>query len=166
VGHCQRSHIGSSQAATQEDRQDRTVPEALFGVASGAFSSACACLTESQFPRRTPLAATPLIRVIPAAISGASSPLSAASTASLRTAVIRTLIEIAPSPSGLERNAPGGDGGLGEARAWFLAEPLEELVQAEVVDPARDRGGNGIKNQGFQSVPIGSPACQYEIAHC
>jgi hypothetical protein len=62
------------------------------------FSSVCACLTVSQFPKRTPLDATPLTRVIPLASSGASSPLSAASTTSLRTAVIRTLIETAPSP--------------------------------------------------------------------
>ena len=39
-----------------------------------------------------------MIRAIPDASSGASSPLSAASTASFRTAVIRTLIEIGPSP--------------------------------------------------------------------
>ena len=41
---------------------------------------------------------TPFTRVIPLASSGASNPLSAASTASLRTAVIRTLMETAPSP--------------------------------------------------------------------
>jgi hypothetical protein len=65
---------------------------------SGAFSSACACRSESQFPRRTPFDATPFTRVIPLASSGASRPLSAASTASLRTAVMRTLIETAPRP--------------------------------------------------------------------
>jgi hypothetical protein len=52
-----------------------------------------ACRMESQLPKRTPLT-----RVISAANSGASNPLSAASTASLRTAVIRTLMETAPSP--------------------------------------------------------------------
>jgi hypothetical protein len=41
--------------------------------------------------RRTPLDATPFTRVMPLASSGASSPLSAASTASLRTAVMRVL---------------------------------------------------------------------------
>src|ERR1035438_10243126 len=75
---------------------ERGIP---FMVAiSGALRSACACRSESQFPRRTPLEATPFTRVIPFASSGASSPLSAASTASLRTAVIRTLIETEPSP--------------------------------------------------------------------
>jgi len=49
-------------------------------------------------PTRTPFILTRLMRVIPAANSGASSRLSAASTASLRTFVIRTLIEIDPSP--------------------------------------------------------------------
>jgi hypothetical protein len=67
-------------------------------VMSGAFRSACACFSESQFPKRTPLEATPFTRVIPLASSGASSPLSAASTASFRTAVIRTLIETEPRP--------------------------------------------------------------------
>ena len=65
---------------------------------SGALSSVCACRTESQFPRRTPFDATHFTRVTPLASSGASNPLSAASTASLRTAVIRTLIDTAPSP--------------------------------------------------------------------
>jgi hypothetical protein len=38
------------------------------------------------------------MRGIPASISGGNRPLPAASTASLRTAVIRTLVEIDPSP--------------------------------------------------------------------
>ena len=58
----------------------------LVVVASGAFSSVCACRAVSQFPKRTPLEATPLTRTIPLASSGARSPLSAASTASLRAA--------------------------------------------------------------------------------
>jgi len=65
---------------------------------SGALSRVWAWRTVSQFPRRTPLDATPFTRVIPLANSGASNPLSAASTASFRTAVIRTLIETAPRP--------------------------------------------------------------------
>src|SRR5450755_2922060 len=52
----------------------------------------------SQLPTRTPLEAAPLTRVMPAASSGASSPLSAASTASFRTAVIRTLMDTDPRP--------------------------------------------------------------------
>ena len=67
-------------------------------VMSGAFSNFWACWTESQFPTRTPFDLAPFTRVMPAASSGTSKPLSAASTASLRTAVIRTLIETDPSP--------------------------------------------------------------------
>jgi hypothetical protein len=44
--------------------------------------------------------------VIPLASSGASSPLSAASTASLQTAVIRTLMETAPRPRRPGRGFP------------------------------------------------------------
>ena len=67
-------------------------------VTSGAFRSFCACWTESQFPVRTPTDFAPLTRVMPAASSGASNPLSAASTASFRTAVMRTFMETDPSP--------------------------------------------------------------------
>jgi len=67
-------------------------------VTSGAFRSFSACWTESQLPTRTPTDLAPLTRVMPAASSGASRPLSAASTASFRTAVIRTLMETEPSP--------------------------------------------------------------------
>jgi hypothetical protein len=68
----------------------------LLVMASGVFRSACACLAVSQLPRRTPLEATPFTRVMPSN-SGASKPLSAASTANFRIAVIRTLMETAPS---------------------------------------------------------------------
>jgi hypothetical protein len=54
----------------------------FVAVMSGAFTSACACFSESQLARRTPLEATPFTRVIPTASSGASSPLAAASAAS------------------------------------------------------------------------------------
>ena len=47
---------------------------------------------------RTPVDLAPLTRVMPAASSGASNPLSAASTANFRTAVIRTLMETDPRP--------------------------------------------------------------------
>jgi hypothetical protein len=70
----------------------------LVVVTSGVFSSFCASTTESQLPNRMPLDATPFTRVIPLASSGDSSPLSAAPTASLRTAVIRTLMDTAPTP--------------------------------------------------------------------
>jgi hypothetical protein len=48
----------------------------LTMAVSGAFRSAWACFAVSQFPRRTPLDATPFTLVMPLASSGASSPLS------------------------------------------------------------------------------------------
>ena len=65
---------------------------------SGAFRSDCACLSDSQFPPRTPMDLALFTRWMPAASSGASSPLSVASTASLRTADMRTMIDDDPSP--------------------------------------------------------------------
>ena len=69
----------------------------LVVVISGAFSSACACFSDSQFPARTPMDLALFTRWMPAASSGASRPLSVASTASLRMADIRTMMEDDPS---------------------------------------------------------------------
>src|ERR1039458_4137993 len=41
--------------------------------------------------------------------------------------------------AGLERHSPGVHGCLREAGPGLLAVPRDELVQAEIVDPARDR---------------------------
>jgi hypothetical protein len=65
---------------------------------SGAFRSACACFSVSQFPARTPMDFALFTRWMPAANSGASSPLSVASTASLRMADMRTMMDDDPSP--------------------------------------------------------------------
>jgi hypothetical protein len=89
--------LGTAECASEQLGGDGPVAQALV-VASGAFRSACTCRAVNQFPRRTPLAATPFTRVMPLASSGPSSPLFAASTASFRTAVIRTLMETAPTP--------------------------------------------------------------------
>ena len=70
----------------------------LVVVMSGAFRSAYACLSDSQFPVRTPIDLALFTQAIPAASSGASNPLSAASAASLRRAVIRTLMDTEPRP--------------------------------------------------------------------
>jgi hypothetical protein len=61
-------------------------------VGSGAASSCSACSRESQFPKRVPARRAPRTRSIAVAVSGRSSPLSAASTASLRMADNRTLM--------------------------------------------------------------------------
>jgi hypothetical protein len=70
----------------------------LFKKMSGASRSACACISDSQFPARTPIDFALFTREIPAANSGANNPLSVASTASLRIADIRTMIEDDPRP--------------------------------------------------------------------
>jgi len=65
---------------------------------SGAFRSAWACLSDSQFPARTPMDFALFTRVMPAASSGASSPLSVASTASFLMADILMMIDDDPCP--------------------------------------------------------------------
>ena len=64
---------------------------------SGVFSSAWACFWESQLPIRTPIDFALFARWMPAASSGASSPLSVASTASFLMANMRTIIDDDPS---------------------------------------------------------------------
>ena len=59
--------------------------------------SAWACRSDSQLPTRMPADFTLFTRLMPAANSGASSPLSAASAASLRIADMRMMIEDEPS---------------------------------------------------------------------
>src|ERR1035441_1903428 len=128
---------------------------------SGVFRSFCACWTDNQFPTRTPTDLAPFTR---AASSGASSPLSAASTANFRTAVMRTLMETDPRPraSNATRQAltvalvkPG--------RAPSV--PGEELVQPQVVSPFGDRRGNAIQDQGFQSAPVRRSIRQCQLVH-
>src|ERR1017187_263154 len=70
----------------------------LVVVMSGALRSAWACLSESQLPARTPMDLALFTLWMPAACSGASSPLSVASTASLRIADIRTMMDDDPRP--------------------------------------------------------------------
>ena len=65
---------------------------------SGVLSSVCAWRCDSQFPTRMPTDFTLFTRLIPAASSAESNPLSAASAASLRTADIRMMIDEDPSP--------------------------------------------------------------------
>ena len=69
-------------------------------VISGAFRRACACFKLSQLPVRTPMHFALFTRAIPAANSGTSSPLSVASTASLRMADMRMMID--EDPAGLD----------------------------------------------------------------
>jgi Family of unknown function (DUF6152) len=59
-----------------------------------------------------------------------------------------------PEPAGFQCYAPGGHGSLREARTRLPAVPFDEFIQAEVVHALRDRGGDGIEDQGLQPVPI------------
>jgi hypothetical protein len=65
---------------------------------SGALSNACACFCDSQLPVRLPCVFALFTREMPAASSGASRALSAASAASLRIADIRMMIDDEPTP--------------------------------------------------------------------
>ena len=85
-----RSPQPRSTARMARSRKPRTV------AASGALRRSCACRTESQFLMRMPTDLALFTRLMPAASSGASNPLSAASAASLRIADMRTMIDEEP----------------------------------------------------------------------
>jgi len=72
-----RGSVDPPERAAEQHRQGRAVAQSLVVLASGVFSSVCACFTVSQLPKRTPLEATRFTRVIPLARTGASRPLSA-----------------------------------------------------------------------------------------
>jgi hypothetical protein len=75
------------KGAADDGASNEQVPfKAIIG-GSLVLKVAAVGLPSGQFPKRTPLEATPFTRVMPLASSGASSLLSAASTASFRTAV-------------------------------------------------------------------------------
>jgi hypothetical protein len=65
---------------------------------SGAFGSAWACRRVSHLPDLTPIDFALFARALPAANSGASSPLSVAATAGLRMADMRTMMDDDPRP--------------------------------------------------------------------
>ena len=112
-----------------------------------------------------PLDATPFTRVMPLASSGASSPLSAASTASLRTAVIRTLMETAPSPRASSATRQAVTVALVKPGRGSRLVPREELVQPEIVNAAGDRRGDAVQHQALQSLPMGSLRNNNQISH-
>ena len=116
----------------------------LVVVMSGAFRSAWACLSDSQFPPRTPMDFALFTRWMPAASSGASRPLSIASTASLRIADILTMIDDAPSPRSSRVTL----------QAFTVALAVEEFVQGHVVDPFRDGRPNGVEHEALHPPPF------------
>jgi hypothetical protein len=96
----------------------------------------------------------------------ASSPLSAASTPSLRTAVMRTLIEIEPNPASPSATRDAAlTVAFAEPGPGLPPEPLEKLIQPEIVDPPGDRGRAAVSGLGhsagtnlrlFLQVPVRS----------
>ena len=109
---------------------------------------------EASSRARLPLEATRFTRVIPLGSSGASRPLSEASTASSRTAVIFTLMETAPSPRASTATRQAATVAFRKARPRHLAIPGEELIGGKVVNAFRNRRGGGIEHEGLQPAPI------------
>jgi hypothetical protein len=58
-----------------------------------------------------------------------------------------------PQGGRFEGYAPSGDGSLGEARPRLLGVQGKKLIQAEVLNPLRDRRGDRIEDQNLQPMP-------------
>ena len=96
----ERERRTSDRRSPQPRRTARMVRSRrpLTVVISGALRSVCACFSDSQLPMRMPTDFALLTRAIPAASSGVSSPISAASADNLRIADILMMIDDEPSP--------------------------------------------------------------------
>jgi hypothetical protein len=99
---------------------------------SGACQSACQCSAVNQLPTLTPSFFTPLTCRIPAARSALSSPQSAASYASRRTAPRRRLMV---PVAGFQMHSVPHDYGLAERQPWLGAVPLHEFVNSMPIAP-------------------------------
>ena len=58
--------------------------------------------------------------------------------------------------AGLQGDAPGAYRRLRTSGPGFPLVPLEELVEPQIVHATRDRGGDTVEHQSFQSLPMGS----------
>jgi hypothetical protein len=68
-------------------------------------------------------------------------------------------------PAGLQGNPPRADRRLREARARLLAEPREEFVKPEIVDPFRNRGRNAVQNERLELVPLVGLRNDNQVSH-
>jgi hypothetical protein len=117
-------------------------------------ASACAGRSDIQLPVRTPIDLTLFTRLMPAANSGASNPLSTASPASLRMADMRMIIDEEPGLRA-SSDAPSADRCFAEARPRLQPEPGHKFLKRHVVNPACDRRRHVIEHKGLQSRPLG-----------
>jgi len=154
---CKNESAATSDRRSPQPR--RTAMMARFRspftvVVSGALRSACACRSESQFPTRIPTDFALSTRAMPAANSGASSPLSAASAASLRTAGIRMMMDDDPSPRASSDTRQALTVALVNPGRGSCRYPSDEFVQRHVVHPARNRRGHAFEHERLQPLPF------------
>src|ERR1019366_1888181 len=149
-------------AATSDRRKAQPSSTAMMArsrrpfrvVMSGVFSSAWACFSDSQLPARTPMDLALFTRWMPAASSGASRPLSVASTANLRIADMRTMMLDEPRPRSSRVTRHALTVALVKPGRGSWAYPAEKLVQGHIVDPFRDRRRNRIKHKALHPPPF------------
>src|ERR1035437_5571978 len=161
----ERCHFRPPQPAAQEDRQDRTVTEAL------PYAGIRSVQQRLRLPDRKP--------VSQADTFGGDTLHSRNPIGQLRCQepVVRGFNRQFPDrrdphvdgnsaeSAQLQGNAPSAHRRLGESRPGFQAIPLEEFVEPQVVHATGDRGGDAVEHQTLQSLPMGRLRNNSQISH-
>jgi hypothetical protein len=135
----------------------RPVAQGLLGCGVWRAEKRLRLTSDRQFPSRTPFDFAPFTHAMPAASCGASSPLSAASTASLRTAVIWTLTDTEPSPRASSEPRPAFTVAFVKPERDSNPNHAMNSSSARLYTPFCNRGGDAVQHQGLQSGPIPRP---------
>jgi hypothetical protein len=131
---------------------------------SGALRSVCACRRDSA--TRMPVEFTLFTRAIPAANSGASSPLSAASAASLRIADIRMMIDDEPRPRASRDTRQALIVALVKPGRGACRNHAMNSFQRHVVHPARNRRRHAVEHERLQLLAFCELLHHSQIVHC
>jgi hypothetical protein len=149
--------FGSPEPTADQQSQDGPVALARIVSAGRVWSNFLDCSTVSQLPILTPRRLAPFTRRMPAASSGLSSPVSAASYASRRTAGQAHIdsgwseVVLLQEESIPEHNGPA------EGQSWFRAVPADEFVDRVAIRFLRTRSRQGIENRGFGLFQVREP---------
>ena len=153
---CSKSRLASSDLRRPAPRRMASTAASripLIVVRSGRARSCSACSAVSQWPRRTPPRLAPLARAMPAASSGAITPLSAASRAKAADCRQPDVDAGGRQSFDLQLCPVLLNGGFVELAAGIVAEPDQELVQSLRVRTTRVTGGDAIQYQRCDDSP-------------
>ncbi len=161
----ERRHLGAPEPAAQEDRQNRTIAQALGGSDIRRVQQRLGLLHGKPVPQADALGRHALHPGDPVGQLGRQEPVVRGFDRQLAHRCDPHIDRNGAKPAGLQRNAPGAHRRLGKPGPRFAPVPLEELVEAEIVNAASDRGRDAIQHQALESLPVGSLRNNNQISH-